>query len=326
MKAIVYLIITFVSFGDIHSQSTNPPYIDFRIDNTETVNKIIISDNTGEQFELHRKGNKWTDKYDDCISQNNVEHILDAFKNIEFKAYLPDSEIHHYKNREAIAKIKVEIFQNDVNTKTWYFGPPTTDHYGQIMYLKLKGENDNSIPAVMKLKNLNGIFESRFFTDAKQWRCTNIYSVPAEEIAHIVIVNNENPEKSFRIEKYHEEILIYNRDKLLTNFDTTMLHFYLKNFKDVNYHSPNYLLNNDQIDSLKRTIPFIEPTVTTRTGFSKTIKCYKKINSKHEDGYDTDLFWCILPSIEELVICQYFVFNRLFLGQMYFPFDSIEGE
>jgi hypothetical protein len=35
---------------------------------------------------------------------------------------------------------------------------------------------------------------------------------------------------------------------------------------------------------------------------------------------DRDRFWCELPS-GEIVKCQYFVFNPLFLGHIYFPMD-----
>lgn len=324
MKSLINLIASFAIVSASFSQSNELPYIDFRIDNIESIGKIIITENTGAQFVILRKDNLWTDRYGDCISQYKLEQMLEAFKKIEFKGYLSEQQTLQYSNRDSISKMTVEIFQDGVNTKTWYFGPPSAGNFGQIMYVKSIGRIDKAIPVIMNLKEYLGTIETRFFTNPKQWKCTTVYSVSAEDIAKVVVVNNENHEKSFSIEKNQNVIRMYNQNKLLSTFDTTMLYRYLGNFKKIDFESTNFSLSQKQIDSIKNSIPFAEITVTTKLGFSKTIKCYR-INSYEggivENNYDTYYFWCELPPFGEIVMCNQFMLNPIFNWHMYFPSD-----
>ena len=104
-----------------------------------------------------------------------------------------------------------------------------------------------------------------------------------------------------------------------------MVYRYLLNFKRVNFENPNYELNDKQLDSLKRSKPFCELKVRTTKGEKKKLRMFriKATGDAEVDDFgdkathDINRFWCELPD-GQVVKCQYFVFNPLIMGHIYF--------
>ena len=302
--------------------------IEFAIEDIESVDKVIISDAYGRTFEI-QKGDKgiWTDKDGGCITQESVGFILESFKNIEFKGYLPDESHEKYTKLMVTQHTKVEIFQDGEWTKTWFIGPSAKDHYGQIMLLEDKKYGKSAFPVIMKIKGLNGIIEPRFFADSRKWMCTNIFSIPISKLSKVDVKFNVESERSFTVTKDGSKMNVYQEGKKLDGVDTAMIFRYLNNYEKIHFEKPNYELNNRQIDSVKTTQPFCILTVKETSGKTTRLRCFrikqKEVSSQGVVEYadnDHDRFWCQLPS-GELVKCQYFVFNPLFLGHIYFPMN-----
>jgi hypothetical protein len=84
-------------------------------------------------------------------------------------------------------------------------------------------------------------------------------------------------------------------------------------------------LNDKQLDSLKRSKPFCELKVRTTKGEKKKLRMFriKATGDAEVDDfgdkvtYDINRFWCELPD-GQVVKCQYFVFNPLIMGHIYF--------
>jgi hypothetical protein len=301
--------------------------IEFAIEDVTTVDKVIISDAYGRTFEIIKKGDEWTDKDGNCVIQESARLILEAFKNIEFKGYLTDNSIQQFTKIITAQHTKVEIFQNGEWTKTWYIGPPAQDHYGQVMLIDSKEGGKSDAPVLMKIKGMNGIIEPRFFADARKWECTNIFSIPLNELAKVEVNFNDEPERSFSVTKSGSNMKVYQQGKLLNNVDTSMIFRYLNNYQKIHFDIPNYVLNEKQIDSLKATTPFCVLKVKETNGKSTKLKLYRiMLQEQVYQGVteysdkDRDRFWCELPT-GEIVKCQYFVFNPLILGHIYFPMD-----
>ena len=53
------------------------------------------------------------------------------------------------------------------------------------MLLEDSENGKSDIPVMMKIKGFNGIIEPRFFADARQWACTNIFSLSAQQIDEV---------------------------------------------------------------------------------------------------------------------------------------------
>lgn len=296
----------------------------FKIEDTTTVSKIIITDAFGQQFTLVKKNNSWTDLKGGCVAQTNVSLILEALHKIEFKGYLPQKSEKRFTELMASSHIKVEIFQDGEWTKTWYMGPASPDHYGQIMLLETANEGKSASPVMMKLAGMNGLIDPRFFADARQWACTEIMALQIEDIKSVNAKFYDEPYRSFELQKKGRRFQVTQNGQPLMSLDTTNVYRYLQGYQKIHFEQMNFSLSDKQVDSVKKSQPFCMLAVKTnneRISLSM-FRIKSKEVQRNEFGelvnMDMNSFWCQLPD-GALVRCQYFVFNPLILGHVFFP-------
>jgi len=339
MKKIIILIVSVAGLAGLgwyistlfeNKGKSDTQLIEFAIKDVSNIDKIIITDKALNTFEVQKKGGKWVDAQGNCVVPENVDNILDAVRNIEFKGYLPDKSHANYSKMMSAQNIKVEIFENGEWSKTWYIGPPAKDHYGQVMLLDTKELGKSTHPVLMKVKGLNGFLEPRFFADPRLWACTNIFSIPMEELSRVDVKFNKEPARSFSVEKNGPNVTVYQNGTKLENVEDRMAFSYLQNYKKIHYNLKNFELTEKQVDSLKRTTPFAEIKVKETNGNTTKLRCFRAKGVENDTvagrevfNSDADKFWCELPS-GEVVKCQYFVFNALLLGHIYFPMNEEE--
>ena len=297
--------------------------LDFEVKDTSSVDKIIISDSYKNKIELVKNNDSWIKSNGECITQAPVHTILETFKNIQFKGYVPENARKNITGKLMSNHTKVEIYQNGKWFKTWYVGFSTQDHYGTYMQLETPNEKSD-LPVIMKVKGLEGIIEPRFFADPRRWICTELFSLERNVIANVDVKLIENPKRSFSVKKNGSNYLVKVGGRILKKFDTTMAITYLNNFKKIHFESVNYTLKQKQVDSIKRSKPFCIFNLKQISGKSTMLKMYRiPFEKKTEDifgdtvSYNQDRFWCMIPS-GQLVKCQYFVFNPLLMGHLYF--------
>lgn len=303
--------------------------IEFKVKDIESVDKIVIADAYGNEFTLIKGEGGWTDKDGGCVVPESVDFILDAFEKIEFKGYIEDNAAERFNTIMTAQNTKVDIYSNGAWIKTWYIGPASQDHHAQIMLLDDADYGKSDRPVYMQIKGMHGIIEPRFFADPRKWMCTNIFALGIEEIKSVDIKFNDEPQRSFKVVQDNNKFDVYQQSKHLANVDTAMIFRYLQGYKKVHFSNPNYELTNKEIDSVKATTPFCVMTVTEQSGASTALKCFRiednlengRIENKIEiRNFNRDMLWVELPN-GELVKCQYFVFNPLILGHIYFPMD-----
>jgi hypothetical protein len=297
----------------------------FEIKDTASVNKIIITEPNGMEMTLIRSGNQWTDDKGECVQPVQVFNILEAAYNVRFKGYVPENSVKTVINRISTIGIKVQYFQNDDWTKTWYIGGSTADHHGTYMLVESAEAGKSDLPVIAEIKGMKGIIEPRFFADPRKWQCSGIFTYQMQDIAEVNVKFTERPDRSFEIRKIKNAYLVKYGGKYLTSLDTNMVYRYLLNYKRINFENPNYELNDKQLDSLKRSKPFCELKVRTTKGEKKKLRMFriKATGDAEVDDfgdkvtYDINRFWCELPD-GQVVKCQYFVFNPLIMGHIYF--------
>lgn len=337
MKKIIILVISLAGLAGLgwyistlfdNKGKSDTELIEFAIKDVSNIDKIIITDRALNSFEVQKKGGTWLDKNGNCVVQENVENILDAVRNIEFKGYLPDKSHQNYNKMMSAQNIKVEIFENGEWSKTWYIGPPAQDHYGQIMLLDTKELGKSTYPVLMKVKGLNGFLGPRFFADPRLWSCTEIFTLPMEQISRVDVKFNNESARDFTVTKNGSDLKAYHHGKQLENIEDRMIFSYLQNYKKIHYNLRNFELSESQVDSLKRTTPFAEIKVKETNGKSSRLRCFRAkadvndmVAGQEIISSDIDKFWCELPD-GNIVKCQYFVFNPLFFGHIYFPMDQ----
>jgi len=304
---------------------TDSEYIEFAVKDTNSVTKIIISDAFSNTFTLVRKGNEWTDKNGGCIMQSSAHYILEALGNISLKGYLSDKSHKQFIKLMSASHTKVEIFQDGEWTKTWYIGPSAQDHNGQIMLLETAENGKSASPVMMQIKGMPGIIEPRFFADPRKWTCTNIFNLELEEIASVDIKYPTERHRNFNLKVKGNRFSLTQNGKKIPNVDTLNIYRYLQGYKKIHFELANYELSKKQCDSLKHTVPFCVLSLKEKNGHATKLRMFKittKEPQRNEFGemenMDMNKFWCQLPN-GELVKCQYFVFNPLIMGYVFFP-------
>lgn len=329
ISAIVVVIGLFLFVKNLNRNKgkSDSELIEFSIKDINTVDKIVITDIFNQQITLIKKANIWEDINGGCITQDHMVNVLDAIQNIEFKGYLPENSKSQFTNLMSAQHTKVEIFQNGEWSKTWYMGPASKDHHGQIMLLESATEGRSKLPVMMKIKNMNGIIEPRFFADKRKWMCTNIFSLELNEIKEVNVKFIDEPTRSFTVKKNAMNFEVFQQNKKIQASNENVLR-YLNKFKKVHYELPNYELNNKQIDSLKKAPYFAVLTVKENSGKQTKLVLHRITVSQPElnefgeyVNQDMNRFWAVLPN-GQVVKCQYFVFNPLILGNVYFQMDE----
>lgn len=307
-----------------NSGKSDTELLDFSIADTSSVDKILITDAFANKFALKKENGVWVDQQGNCVIQQPIYTILETFKNIEFKGYVPENSRKTITNRMSSTHTKVEIFQNGEWSKTWYVGFSTQDHYGTYMLLETPKEKSD-LPVIMKIKGFNGIIEPRFFADSRRWKCTQVFALERDQIASVDVRFYDDPTRSFTVSKSGNNYSVKHQNTALNSVDTNMVIRYLNNYKKIHFEFVNYELSNKQVDSIKKSKPFCVLSLKESSNKLNVLKMYRlkgngemNVNDFGDSvEYDADRFWCVLPS-GEVVKCQYFVFNPLIMGHIYF--------
>jgi hypothetical protein len=130
--------------------------------------------------------------------------------------------------------------------------------------------------------------------------------------------------RNFELQNKGRRFQVTQNGKPLAYLDTTNVFRYLQGFQKIHYEQKNFSLSNKQVDSVKNSRPFCRFEVQTK--YERIALKMFRIKSKEEQrnefgqlvNMDMNSFWCLLPD-GELVRCQYFVFNPLILGHVFFP-------
>ncbi|SFT69934.1 hypothetical protein SAMN05216474_1893 [Lishizhenia tianjinensis] len=262
--------------------------INFEVENVEEVDKIVIYDPLfNVDFTLVKKDEEWKDGNGNCVQDNPVENILEAFRKISFKGYVND-KLKPTVNKLMAAKAKqVDIYKNGKLVKTWFVGHGTPDHHGTYMLLQTPDIKSDQ-PVIMDMEGLNGIIEPRFFVDPKQWACSDLFAFEQNNIQGVELVNAQTPEESYNIQlengdyvaRTGEEVLNVNKQNLLS---------FLNAFDNIHFNQQNYTMNNAQIDSMKRTTPHYSLKITPKKGEVETYNFYDYIDDVPSRP-DTNIF------------------------------------
>jgi hypothetical protein len=304
--------------------------LDFDIKDTASIDRILITEPSGAHMELVRTAKGWTDKASGCVQQVPVKNILEAAYNIRFKGYVQKNAEKTVINRLATNSTEVQFFQDGEWSKTWYVGTSTPDHHGTYMLVESDANGKSDLPIIAEIKGMQGIISPRFFADPRRWMCTEIFSLGVKEIDQVTVKFTKESQRNFEVKRKGKGFSVSTNGRAFPVVDTAMIYRYLLNYKQIHFEFPNFDLTDKQVDSVKRSTPFCVLTVKPVKGQASKLKLfYRKSDNPNMDiddfgnqvAYDINRFWCLMPN-GELVKCQYFVFNPLIMGNIYFNYGT----
>lgn len=302
---------------------------DYAIKDTAAVDRIKITMSNGFKIDVVRGKGNWTTKDGRCIQQEPIHNMLHTFSNIAIKSFIPEDAVQNIRERISINYRKVEIFQHGEWVKTWYVGSSTPNRYGTYAILETAEHGEYKTPNILEMKGMHGNIVPRFFADYRKWSCTGIFSAPKELIQKITFHNFEDSTKNFKIVRTGKESfqLFFNHKKV-DQYNAVRLDQYLREYKNVHFNMPNYLLNKTQVDSVRNARPYYKISLTTTKGKTTSVITHKiKLNEPDYDilgtptYYDINNMWAFLDN-GKIVKVQYFVFDKLAVGYDFFTLSG----
>ena len=232
----------------------------FAIGDTASIGKIFIADRAGNTATLSREVNGWVVNGLYPAREDAVSTLLKTFKNVYIQRPVPKEAQEQVNRVMAGASNKVEIYdRNDNWIKTWYVGHATMDKKGTYMLLESPKGGRSTAPFIMDLRGFIGMLNTRFFTDENEWRSVGILRYPDMQLEEIEVFYPNDPTSSFKIE-YNggNNISLFElpENKIVPNFDTTIVKDYMLNFKLASFENYKTGLTEASEDSIANSTPF----------------------------------------------------------------------
>jgi hypothetical protein len=338
MAIAVILIITRRS-GTLDASEKN-----FAVKDTGAITKIFLANSYEEHVLLERKDGAWTvnEKYD--IVHNNIEDLLNCIYNITVKDIVAKSTRTNIIKRMASGSTKVEIYYVDyrirlgglkllkhTRKKIYYIGQSTMDNLGN--YALMEG---STIPCVVYLPGFRGFVSPKYNPSEDAWKSHNIVRLRMSKIQEINSTDFINPTNSFRIIRSgnrHFDIVTYN-DQRLVQYDTLRLLDFLSDFRDLNYESMAMPTQAEKDSIFNRK--FKEILIKDTDGNRTTITMFHLLEDESlpdeysqemeiMNAYNRERFYTVINgNNDEVVRCQYFVFDRIVQPiEFFFPDSKI---
>lgn len=288
---------------------------DFAVEDTASITKIFLANKADKKVLLERSENGWTVNKKYAVRDDAIKLLLETVKKLKVRNPVPRAAFENITKNIASEHVKVEIYQGDEEpTKVYYIGSPNPKHSGS--YALIEG---SSMPFVVHVEGFYGFVTPRFFVNENEWRSNSIFSTPIEELKQLTVRYPNEPGKSFEVKKENGDFVLYGFDngRQVNYFDTLQMYQYLKQYERINFETMLVLEDRKLIDSLISTTPQEIYELTDQSGKTFKIETYKRPAPEGSLGYngeiieyDVDRMYGLLND-KELVIIQYFVFDRL---------------
>jgi len=298
---------------------------DFAIENTNEIDKIIITEINGNKAVISKENSGWILNDELKARPENVELLLKTFKEIKVQSSVSKDLRKTIVANMAARHKKVEIFVNGRNNKTYYIGSPTKDHYGTYMLLEKNGKK-SSEPYVTHIPGFNGFLESRFFTDVNDWKYSGVFVYSPEKIKEIEVTFLNSPQKSYRIKQSGKSVSLYNMDNTpVADFNKTLVEDYVLNYEKIFFNKVAEF-NESQVDSILALSPVYSVKVTDENDAKKQVDFYMKPKENPgidpvtglEEKWDENYIYGSIVGEKEILVFQYFALGNIFSNKSYF--------
>ena len=338
MKKNLILFVVFVVVGiaawlvyrkNHTSTIADQPLSAFAIEDTASINKVVIVDMNGQRATLERKsGDKlWTLNNKYLARKDATDLLLKTFSQIRVRGNVADKMRDNAMKLLSTSGKKVEIYTGgDEPAKIYYVGTSTEDHTGTIMLLEIPGIGRSQEPYITHMEGFTGFLTTRFFTCENEWRYTGIFEYPDLEFKRVQMINHNNPNYSFEVQfnggndiKLLGGYLPSSGEFSITqpSFDTLAVKDFLLLFKKAHVESFNTLLRPEAADSMRAIPPAFTIRVFENSGMDNKIDLYLKRSptiNYDENGnpvpWDVDYFYARTMS-DEFAMAQMYTFQPM---------------
>jgi hypothetical protein len=167
--------------------------------------------------------------------------------------------------------------------------------------------------------------QARFSTNPLDYVCSEIFYYDPLEIKSVNVEIPDSAHLNFKIVAIDDNTFeLYNNEVKVNEFDTARVRSYLVSYRKIHFEHHNRTANQNDIDSLKKSVPYY--TIEVTNDLNETNKIITHQKSPGFDRYDLvgniiefdrDRLW-VFTQYDELTVCQYHVFDKLLRDINYF--------
>ncbi|MCC6817292.1 MAG: DUF4340 domain-containing protein [Bacteroidia bacterium] len=322
LLALVVVIATFFILKRNTSNTLTKDDHDFGYSNTESIDKIYISNKKTGKYVILKKidSTHWIVNDSFNVNIHQINTLFDGFKHLQVKRPVSKKEIFDVKRNIAIYGSKVEIYEKGKLSKTYYVGTNTHDEMGSF-FLMDKSED----PYVIEIPGFNGFISARYHYQVEAWRSKNIFSNKEEEIKSIEVIWHTENNASFSIDNSGKEPLIKSNGRIFENnsdINLNKLKSYLKLWENLSFEGFPIDLNAHKIDSISKTVPMLTLMLTDKNGKMTKLRIHNKgikrdSNIQYDKSgnpleFDIETFYAFInDNNKEVVQIQDYVFGKV---------------
>ena len=247
---------------------------DFSIADTSEVIKVTLSSKAPEIAVLNRQNeNSWTVNGKYKARKSGVFYLLQTLQRMEIAHPVPLSMRDNVIGNLAVKGIKVEVELKNGKNKTFYVGGENKELTATFMMLK-----DALEPYAVHIPGFKGYLSGRFFTQEYLWRDKTVINYDNRNISSIQMQYynvNQKKDESFRITKTNMSYQLSDFEtKEMIQHNPKALETYIASFRKL--YAESFVTGTLNTDSLIKTQPLFELTVTTIDNQSTAIKVFNK--------------------------------------------------
>ena len=300
----------------------------FAIKDTSQIDQIRISEANGNSILVQRRTDPaiWKlnlGKFD--AREDAVSLILETVFRIKIKQEVDENSRANIIKQIAASSKKVDFYKNNADApfKTYYVGNSTPDKLGTFMVMSeiVEGQLVKSNPYIVYKPGMYGHLESRFFSDASEWRNTAVFKYGRGTISKIHLQFFEEPQNSHTVEIEPSGALQFydHTGKEISEFNTKAVQRYVSLMMRLNYEGLNKELSMHEADSVMKSTPLYSLSVTDNNQSVKKVMVHRKTAPPGLTDYkgdpilwDKDRYWGHIEGSSELLKLQFFSWGPVF--------------
>ena len=246
---------------------------DFSIADTSEVVKVTLLSKAPEIAVLNRQNeNSWTVNGKYKARKSGIFYLLQTLQRMEIAHPVPLSMRDNVIGNLAVKGIKVEVELKNGNNKIFYVGGENKELTATFMMLKGALE-----PYAVHIPGFKGYLSGRFFTQEYLWRDKTVINYDNRNIASVKMqyYNVNEKDESFQITKTNMGYQLSEFEtKDMIGHNPKALETYIASFRKL--YAESFVTGTLNTDSLIKTQPLFELTVTTIDNQSTAIKVFNK--------------------------------------------------
>jgi len=314
----------------------------FAVSDTTNITKLFFADKRNRTVKLERlpDGNwRLNEKY--TANPEAINVMLRTLISIDVKAPVAKAARNNIIRLLAAKSVKTEVYQrvyrinlfgkirlfpHEKRTRTYYVGDPTQDNIGT--YMLMEGSDD---PFVVYIPGFRGYVSTRYSALERDWREHGIFNSKLPDIKKISISYTDTPQHSFSITNLDNRRfeVTGNDSEKLASFDTLKVIEYLGGFRRINFESVIDELDKHKYDSITSSTPTFVISLETRSGVVHVLEAWRRKAAPGDTDiegnpvdWDRDRMFARIKGTDELLMIQFFVFDRILVPLTWFTEPS----